>query len=70
VSNHGALLFARWRKRQDLSQEQAATRLGVSVSLLSKLESGKRTPSLALAAAIEAETKIGASTWTKQAEAA
>lgn len=68
--NNGAVRLVRWRRREKLSQEQAAHALGVSVSLVSKLESGARTPSLAMASAIEEKTGISASLWTKLVEAA
>jgi DNA-binding XRE family transcriptional regulator len=38
--------LAFWRKRRNLSQKQAAHRLGVAKSTWSQWESGKRTPSI------------------------
>lgn len=47
-----------WRAREGLRQEDAAERLGISKPTVSRLEKGRRKPSLALAAKLSERTGI------------
>lgn len=63
---HGRQLFADWVARvgrHGVNKGQAAARIGISGSELSHLLSGRRRPTLALAATIQDETGIPATSW-------
>jgi putative transcriptional regulator len=47
-----------WRKREGLRQEDAAARLGISKPTVSRLEKGRRMPSLTLAVKLSERTGI------------
>jgi transcriptional regulator with XRE-family HTH domain len=47
-----------WRSDNQLSQREAAGRLGIGKPTISRIESWKRTPSLALAAKLSEKTGI------------
>lgn len=47
-----------WRKLLDLNQDEAAARIGTTKPTISRIETGKRNPSFALASRISARTGI------------
>ena len=57
--------LAAWMLKNDVSQEDLATRIGASQGYVSRLLSGKRAPGLDVAFAIERETNgyVAAKDW-------
>lgn len=64
----GAELRA-WRKREGVTQEQLAARLGCTRVWISYLEGGETSPSLRLSEAIYRETGIRPELWVSRATA-
>lgn len=59
-----------WRKRDGITQAQAANRIGVSVTTISRWEAGEVVPRQQQMAAIRKATKgaVGAADFVKQAD--
>ncbi|WP_310474119.1 helix-turn-helix transcriptional regulator [Sandarakinorhabdus sp.] len=49
MSIHLPPLITQWREREGITQQQAAKRIGISQSFLSRMESGERFPERATA---------------------
>lgn len=59
-----------WRTDRDLKQKAAADLLGVSKPTISRLEKGRRSPSLKLAAQLSERTGIPINEFVRPVEAA
>jgi transcriptional regulator with XRE-family HTH domain len=59
-----------WRKENRLPMQELADKLDCTQSFLSQIETGKRQPSLGMAAKLSRETGIPMEAFAKQVEAA
>lgn len=67
VKKIASLQLEAWRKRQKLSQKEAAKMLGVSQPTYSEYETGRKTPRTAKAFEIQEKTRVKAAGWTVDA---
>lgn len=64
--NEGGKRLAEWRIAKEMIRPDMAKKLGIRVSMLGHLETGRRLPSLKLAAEIERITRIAPRLWVEE----